>query len=71
MDDNDENRMGYLSPEEAFLLNDWSLRQLGRFVLTYQTNPMLGNSNFTASEEEKNQQIRLCQRFGQRIDRKR
>ena len=54
MDNNNSNRMGYLSFEEAFLPNDWSLRQFGCAMLACQPNSTLGNANFATSEEEKN-----------------
>ena len=53
VDDNNNNRPGYLSLEEEFLPNEWSLRQFGHAVSTCQTNSMLGNIDFSTSEEEK------------------
>ena len=53
MDNNNNNIVHFLSFEEAFMPNDWILRQFGHVVSTRQTNSMLGNANLPNSKEDK------------------
>ena len=53
VDNNNNDRQGWLSFEETFLPNDWNLRQFGHVLSTCQTKLHLGKDIFAPLEEEK------------------